>query len=74
MRKRLIFREEPNAHMIEILDNKSGTSFGEIVRYSAMKTVVFNPRHNRIYSEDILMEIVEKIKEVNKEIKEAYRI
>ncbi len=67
-----MFREEQNAHMIEIIDKKSGTSFGEIVRYSVMKQVVFNPRHNRIYSEDILTEIVKKIRKINKEIKEAY--
>lgn len=73
MKKRLIFREEPNAHMIEIIDKKSLTSFGEIVRYAAMKQVVFNPRNGRIYSEEILTEIVKKIRKINKEIKEAYK-
>ncbi len=73
MKKRLIFKEELNACMIEIIDKKSGTSFGEIVRYSIMKQVVFNPRTDRIYSEEILTEIVKKIRKINKEIKEAYK-
>ncbi len=73
MKKRLIFKEEPNAYMIEIIDRKSETSFGEIVRYSIMREVVFKPRRDRIYSLDILTEIVKKIRKINKEIKEAYQ-
>ena len=73
MSERLVFKEDPNGYQIKVIDRISGTSLGKLVRYAVRKDVVFNPRRHVIYSGDDLMEIVKKIKEINKEIKKAYQ-